>query len=164
MNWKWPLKSSGSLFSSEQGKACLFFFFLAMPRGLQALSSLEPRPQQWKCQVLTTGPPGNSLQKPVLSLLSVETASGMPYELVLFLTRGMYHPAGLLSQPRLLHTDTKPPFNYFLCFRVTFLNRLHASWGQKPSFMLMFNSLQCWIWHKLSINVFAIWIKGWGQI
>ena len=42
----------------------LVFFFLAVPWGLWDLSSpdqgLNPCPQQWKCAVLTTGPPGNS--------------------------------------------------------------------------------------------------------
>ena len=37
-----------------------------------------------------------------------------------FLTQGVYHPAGLLSHLSLLHTDTKPPFNYFLCSRSSF--------------------------------------------
>ena len=50
---------------------CLFFFvfvflgfFLSIPRGLRDLSSPTrdriQAPQQWKCGVLTTGPPGNS--------------------------------------------------------------------------------------------------------
>ena len=42
-----------------------FFFFLLrhMACGIWDLSSqpgIEPGPQQWKCRVLTTGPPGNS--------------------------------------------------------------------------------------------------------
>ena len=41
------------------------FLFLAAPRGLWDLSSptrdWTPGPQQWKGEVLTTGPPGNSL-------------------------------------------------------------------------------------------------------
>ena len=37
-----------------------------------------------------------------------------------FLTQGMYHPAGMLSHLSLLNTDTKPPFNYFLCSRSSF--------------------------------------------
>ena len=47
----------------------IFFFLslsllLAVPYSLQDLSSqsdIKPRPMQWKHQVLTTGPPGNSL-------------------------------------------------------------------------------------------------------
>ena len=41
-----------------------FFFFLAVPRSMQDLSSLTRdgtrAPLQWKHRVLTTGPPGNS--------------------------------------------------------------------------------------------------------
>ena len=39
------------------------FLFLPVPCGLRDLSpcsGTEPGPQQWKCQILTTRPPGNS--------------------------------------------------------------------------------------------------------
>ena len=41
----------------------LFFFFWLRHMACRILvpcPGTEPRPQQWKCQVLTTGPPGNS--------------------------------------------------------------------------------------------------------
>ena len=43
---------------------CLFVYLFAMPCGMQILvprPGIEPMPPQWKCGVLTAGPPGNSL-------------------------------------------------------------------------------------------------------
>ena len=56
----------------------LFFVFLAVPRGLQVACGIlvpgpgvEPGSQEWKRQVLTTGPPGNSLEWLMFSFLCV---------------------------------------------------------------------------------------------
>ena len=50
---EWPLSSSSLLL-------LLYYYYriLVPPPGV------EPGPRQWKCQVLTTGPPGNSLTTP----------------------------------------------------------------------------------------------------
>ena len=56
------VSTSSPVFS---GFSFLFFLlFLAVPRGLRDLSSppgIEPGPRQWKPGILTTGPPGSSL-------------------------------------------------------------------------------------------------------
>ena len=75
--WKFRIFHNLHLLSIRRYLLCLFtlvlllvktsfflFFEGALPHGLQDLSSLTrdwtPGPQQWKRQVLTTGPPGNS--------------------------------------------------------------------------------------------------------
>ena len=57
------------LFNPINSKCYLFLFFLVAQRGTWDLSSptrvdqgLNPHPLQWKCRVLTTGPPGKSHQ------------------------------------------------------------------------------------------------------
>ena len=56
----------------------LFFFlllllFIAMACGiLVSQPGIKPRQQQWKCWVLTTGPPGNSLYLTLLSYKQME--------------------------------------------------------------------------------------------
>ena len=54
----------------------------------------------------------NSLEESVMTVQKCIKTLCKP---VFFLTQGLYHPAGLLSHLLLLHTDTKPPFNSFLC-------------------------------------------------
>ena len=56
----------------------LFLFFLAyhvVYKNLVPQPGIEPWPQQWKCQVLTIVPPGNSLEQMVnRSLMDSEDA------------------------------------------------------------------------------------------
>ena len=80
----------------------LSFYFLAASLGLWDLSSLECRPQHESAK---------SNHWTARNSKCIKTMC----KPVFFLTRGMYNPAGLLSHLPLLHTDTKPPFNYFLC-------------------------------------------------
>ena len=122
-----------------QKQLLFFFFFCLYPMACGALvpqPEIEPMPPQWKHGVLTTGPPGESLEKQLL-----------------FMRWGVY----LVGKSMLLKNI--PFFLNFRCFLLMSCNvRVPLSWSLSTYFFPHSSNIVIWLF-KMHSYIYRSYIQ-----
>ena len=99
---------TGRFFTTEPpGKTLIFlftfffFFFGCVVCGILVRSGITPRPPQWDCQVLITGPPGNSLLFSCFNQMSAHITSVREDSPGYFIYNHIFHTQMLSTYPAL---------------------------------------------------------------